>query len=33
VRAFREEGLVLMIEGTNPAQLDAVITAWLSELV
>ena len=32
VRAFRHGGLVLLIEGTNPAQLDAVITAWLTEL-
>ena len=31
-RAFREDGLVLVVEGQDPAQLDAVITAWLTEL-
>ena len=31
-RAFRDRGLVLVIEGQDPAQLDAVITAWLTEL-
>jgi hypothetical protein len=32
VRAFRHHGLALIVEGTDPAQLDAVITAWLKEL-
>jgi hypothetical protein len=32
VRAFREGGLVLVLEGAAPAQLDAVITAWLTAL-
>ncbi|MFL6204476.1 MAG: hypothetical protein ACJ739_03925 [Acidimicrobiales bacterium] len=32
VRAFREKGLVLVLEGAVPAQLDAVITAWLTAL-
>ncbi|MET0903905.1 MAG: hypothetical protein ABWZ52_11745 [Acidimicrobiales bacterium] len=32
VRAFRHEGLALVVEGQVPAQLDAVITAWLTEL-
>ena len=32
VRAFRDEGLVLVVEGQDPAQLDAVITAWLTQL-
>jgi hypothetical protein len=32
VRAFRHEGLVLLLEGLDPAQLDAVVTAWLTEL-
>jgi hypothetical protein len=31
-RAFRDEGLVLLVEGQDPAQLDAVITAWLAAL-
>jgi hypothetical protein len=33
VRAFRQQGLVLIVEGLVPAQLDAVITAWLTALV
>ena len=32
VRAFRHQGLVLVVEGQDPAQLDAVITAWLTVL-
>jgi hypothetical protein len=32
VRAFREQGLALVVEGAVPDQLDAVITAWLAEL-
>ena len=32
VRAFRHQGLALVVEGLVPAQLDAVITAWLTEL-
>ena len=32
VRAFRHGGIALVLEGTNPEQLDAVITAWLAEL-
>jgi len=32
VRAFRQEGLVLVVEGLVPAQLDAVVTAWLTAL-
>lgn len=32
VRAFLEDGLVLVVEGAVPEQLDAVITAWLTEL-
>jgi hypothetical protein len=32
VRAFRHQGLILVVEGQVPAQLDAVITAWLTEL-
>ena len=31
-RAFRHQGIALLVEGQVPAQLDAVITAWLSEL-
>jgi hypothetical protein len=31
-RAFRDDGLVIVVEGQDPAQLDAVITAWLTEL-
>jgi hypothetical protein len=32
VRAFREQGLGLLVEGAVPEQLDAVVTAWLTEL-
>ena len=32
VRAFRHQGLALVVEGNVPAQLDAVITAWLTAL-
>ena len=32
VRAFRHQGLALVVEGLVPAQLDAVITAWLTAL-
>ncbi len=32
VRAFRHQGLALVVEGQVPAQLDAVITDWLSVL-
>ena len=32
VRAFRHQGLALVVEGQVPAQLDAVITDWLTEL-
>lgn len=32
VRAFRHQGVVLVVEGQVPAQLDAVISAWLTEL-
>ena len=32
VRAFRHQGLALVVEGQVPAQLDAVITAWLTAL-
>ena len=32
VRAFRHQGLALVVEGQVPAQLDALITAWLTEL-
>jgi hypothetical protein len=32
VRAFRHQGLALVVEGMDPAQLDAVITAWLTAL-
>jgi len=28
----RDDGLVLVVEGQDPAQLDAVITAWLTAL-
>lgn len=31
-RAFRHQGIVLLVEGQVPAQLDAVITAWLTAL-
>ncbi len=32
VRAFRYEGIALVVEGLVPSQLDAVLTAWLREL-
>ena len=32
VRAFRHDGVAVIVEGIVPAQLDAVITAWLTEL-
>ncbi len=31
-RVFRHEGLVLVVEGSDPAQLDAVTTAWITAL-
>ena len=31
-RAFRHAGPRALVEGNDPAQLDAVITAWLTEL-
>ncbi len=31
-RAFRHEGLVLLVEGPDPAQLDAVVSAWIASL-
>jgi hypothetical protein len=31
-RAFRHEGLVLLVEGNDPAQVDAVTTAWITAL-
>lgn len=31
-RAFRHQGIVVLVEGLVPSQLDAVITAWLREL-
>ncbi|MGK2950511.1 MAG: hypothetical protein ACSLFP_18205 [Acidimicrobiales bacterium] len=30
--AFRHQGLALLVEGTDPAQVDAVVTAWLAAL-
>jgi len=32
VRAFRHHGLVVLVEGTDPDQLDAIVTAWISAL-
>jgi hypothetical protein len=32
VRAFRQQGVVLVVEGLVPAQLDAAVSAWLTEL-
>jgi hypothetical protein len=32
VRAFRHQGLALVVEGQVPAQLDAVVTDWLTAL-
>jgi hypothetical protein len=31
-RAFRHGGLALVVEGTDPAQLDAVVSAWIAAL-
>jgi hypothetical protein len=31
-RAFRHEGIALLVEGPDPAQLDAVVSAWISAL-
>jgi hypothetical protein len=31
-RAFRHQGLVLLVEGDRPDQLDAVLTAWITAL-
>jgi hypothetical protein len=31
-RAFRHEGLALLVEGADPAQLDAVVSAWIAAL-
>jgi hypothetical protein len=31
-RAFRHGGLALVVEGTDPAQLDAVVSAWIDAL-
>lgn len=31
-RVFRHEGLVLLVEGADPAQLDAVVSAWIDAL-
>jgi hypothetical protein len=31
-RAFRHQGLVLLVEGERPDQLDAVVTAWITAL-
>lgn len=31
-RAFRHQGLVLVVEGDRPAQLDAVVSAWITAL-
>ena len=31
-RAFRHQGLVLLVEGDRPDQLDAVVTAWITAL-
>ncbi len=31
-RAFRHQGLAVLVEGLVPSQLDAVVTAWLREL-
>jgi hypothetical protein len=30
--AFRHEGLALLVEGTDPAQVDAAVTAWIAAL-
>jgi hypothetical protein len=31
-RVFRHQGLVLLVEGDRAAQLDAVVTAWITAL-
>ena len=31
-RAFRHQGLVLLVEGLDPAQVDAVVSAWIIAL-
>jgi hypothetical protein len=31
-RAFRHGALVLLVEGTDPAQIDAVVSAWIAAL-
>jgi hypothetical protein len=31
-RVFRHQGLVILVEGFDPAQLDAVVSAWLTAL-
>lgn len=31
-RAFRHQGLVLLVEGLDPAQVDAVVSAWITAL-
>ena len=31
-RAFRHGGLALLVEGPDPAQLDAVVSAWIDAL-
>ena len=31
-QAFRHQGLVLLVEGLRPDQLDAVVTAWITAL-
>lgn len=31
-RAFRHQGLALLVEGPDPAQLDAVVSAWITAL-
>jgi hypothetical protein len=31
-QVFRHEGLVVLVEGTDPAQLDAVTSAWIAAL-
>ncbi len=31
-RVFRHEGLVLLVEGADPAQVDAVVSAWIAAL-
>ena len=31
-RAFRHQGLALLVEGRDPAQIDAVVSAWIAAL-